>query len=128
MAVTLTRSVNTGARTIIKSIDYSETGRASVISESVADSATDAEVVIACDVTAATLIYINSTQDILLETIANGGGVNISLLANKPYVWNKALDGYLANLFVADFASLFFTNASGSAATIDIEIVQDATP
>jgi hypothetical protein len=113
-------------RSISKSNSYS--GSASIsIEESVANSATDFAVVVAIDVSAIKAIYINSSKAVTMET--NSGSAadeSISLLADKPYVWTN--DSYFANLLETDITVLYFTNASGSAATVNIEVVLDATP
>lgn len=97
------------------------------ISESVADSETDKEIVCAIDVSAVKAVVICSSQDVTLET--NNGSTpddTFSLKANLPYVWytNK----YDSLLLTVDVTSIFITNASGSAATIEVYVITDPTP
>jgi hypothetical protein len=95
--------------------------------ESVADSETDYEIVVALDVSAIQAIIITSDQDVTLET--NSGAApddTIALTANNPYVWYTG--SYYTNLLTTDITSIFITNASGSTATIDVLALVDATP
>jgi len=97
------------------------------IEETVADSTTDFQVNVAIDVSTIKAIIINSTQNVTLET--NSGGApaeTIALLANVPLMWDE--NSYYANLLGTDIVALFFTNASGGVATVNIECVYDATP
>ncbi len=92
----------------------------------VPDSSTDLEVDFVLDVSAISAIWIRSDQNVTLET-NNGGSPDdtISLLANKPYVWVS--DSYFTNKLTTDITALFFTNASGSAAVVQIGVVYDST-
>ncbi len=115
---------------VARSIDVSNTqvGVALLDAEPVADSTTDFEVGFELDVSAVRSFYLNSSQDILLETnaIDATGGNAISLLADIPYVWHvNAYDSFLLTL---DVTVLYFTNASGSTANIDCVALYDASP
>jgi hypothetical protein len=125
-SITITEGASGQGRAITKANIF--TGSLSLsIEETVANSATDFEVIAPIDVSVIKAIYINSTQNVTMET--NSGSAadeTISLLANVPYIWTNTM--YYANLLETDITSLFFTNASGSAATINIEVVYDATP
>lgn len=93
----------------------------------VAIGATNFEAVVGIDISELEAIYINASQDLLMET--NDGTTpddQFNLVADTPLVWFNG--GYFANPFGADVTSLFFTNASGVEATVTIRIVQDATP
>jgi len=94
----------------------------------VPDSSTDLQVNLEIDITQIKAIYIVSTQNVTLET--NSGSTptdTIALLANKPYVWFS--DSYFVNKLTADVTTgIFLTNASGSAAVVDIALTHDATP
>lgn len=97
------------------------------ISESIANSQTDADIVVAIDVSAVKAFYIRSSQDVTVET--NDGSSpddTLSLLANRPYIWDE--DDYDSFLLTADVTVLYITNASGSTADIEIRVLQDATP
>lgn len=125
-SLSYTQSVAGQGRSLAKTLSY--TGSLSIsIEESVANSATDFQVNVAIDVSTIKHIIINSTQNVTMET--NSGSAadeTISLVANKPLVWTN--DSYYANLLETDITALFFTNASGTAATISIECIYDATP
>ena len=93
----------------------------------VAIGATNFEVVIGIDISELEAIYINASQDLLMET--NDGTTpddQFNLDADTPLVWFSG--GYFPNPFSEDVTSLFFTNASGVEATVTICLVQDATP
>lgn len=115
---------------VARSIDITNTqvGVALLDAEPVADSTTDFEVGFELDVSAVKSFYLNSSQDVLLETnaIDATGGNSISLLANIPYIWHvSAYDSFLLTL---DVTVLYFTNASGAIATIDCVALYDASP
>jgi len=72
-------------------------------------------------------IMILADQDLTLET--NDGGApddTIALVAGKPYVWESG--SYFANLFTVPVTALYFTNASGVAAEVQILVFNDSTP
>lgn len=97
------------------------------IEETVADSATDAEIVFSLDVSAVKAFMIVSDRDVLVQT--NDGSSpddSLSLLADEPYVWH--VTSYDSFLLTQDITSIFVTNASGGIATLIIEAVFDVTP
>lgn len=99
------------------------------VSESIADSSTDLEVAFVLDVSVLKSIIISSDQDITVET--NSASVpddSFTLLADNPLVWNSG--STLPNPFASavDVTALFITNASGSAAALEIRALVDATP
>jgi len=97
------------------------------LSESIPDESTDLEVVFPLDVSAIKAIFIKSDQDITIET--NDGSSpddTLTLTADCPYIWHE--NSEYTNLLTADVTSLFVTNASGAAATLEIEAIVDATP
>ena len=88
------------------------------VSISVPDSSTDLK-----------SILIATDQDITVET--NDGTTpddTFTIEANNPLVWN--VDCPLPNPFASavDVTDLYITNASGSAAAIEIRTLVDATP
>ena len=123
---------------IAKNVDVSNTqvGVAILDGEPVADSTTNFQVAFVLDVSTVKSFYINSDQDVLLDTNVNApnpgvDGDVISLIANTPYVWhapagvvNDAYDTFLLTIDVTDFR---FTNASGSTANIDCVALYDAS-
>ena len=122
----LTLKWSSGSRSITKII--SATGGAQTsVDEDVADSETDYLIAFTCDVSQIQAIYINSTQDVLLETNSGAGSADVlSLVANEPYVWWST--SLLTNLLTEDVTALYITNASGASATISVEVLYDPTP
>lgn len=122
----LTKSVGTGGKTISGQKTYSGDSRIS-IDVSVADEAVDFHVDMTLDVSEIDSIFILSDQSITLETNNAGTPVDtISLVANVPYCWDT--DCYFANILDSDITGLYFTNASGAAARVQIDVVYDGTP
>jgi hypothetical protein len=96
------------------------------IEESIPNASTDLQVACAFDVSKVESIMILSDQNVTLETNSGGSPANtINLLANVPYVWQKAT--YLANLFTTNVTSWFLTNSSGANATLKARILTDPT-
>jgi len=123
---TLEQKIATAGRSVPCSNSYSGDGQLSR-SIPVPDDSADMEVAIVLDVSEIKLIFIKSDQDMTLETNNAGSPVDtISLLANKPYIWDE--DSYFVNLLTTDVTKIFLTQSSGSAATLDIEAVFDSTP
>lgn len=100
---------------------------ATEISESVATAQTDADIVIAIDVSAVKAFFIVSSAAITVET--NDGSSpddTLTLVAGQPYIWHTG--SYDSFLLTTDVTVLYITNASGSTADIEIRVLQDATP
>ena len=75
------------------------------------------------------LLYINSTQNVTIET--NSGAApddTFTLIANEPYVWWTAAP--FVNKLTTDIGvnGVYVTNASGASATITFEAILDTTP
>ncbi len=103
------------------------------LSFDVADGQTDEEHVIAVDVSAAKSVYVVSDQAIAVEWNDNVGTQgDLSLLANEPVIWwsTQVTDGgnTLNPLSNTDITTTFWTNASGSTANINFQVVTDASP
>ena len=97
------------------------------LDEEVATAETDKEITATLDVSEIKAIEIMSTEDVTLEiNDGAGGGGSVSLVANKPVLWDE--NSYYSNLFGTDWTSIFITNSSGSTATITILAVGDPTP
>lgn len=127
---TLTYGVDGSA--VARSIKVSNTqvGVRVLDGEPVADSTTNFVVEFTLDVSTVKSFYLNSDQDILLDTNvdAPNPGVDgdvISLLANIPYVWHAT--DYNSFLLVVDVTDFRFTNTSGSTANIDCVALYDAS-
>jgi len=116
----------TAGRTLVKS--YSLTGGSQTsVSESIPDSSTDELVNFTLDVSTCTSFYMASDQDMTIETNSGGSPIDtIVLVADVPYIWNT--DSYDSFLLGTDVTALYATNASGSAATLEVEALFDPTP
>ena len=109
-----------------KEISYTEAGVALIDGETVATAETDYEMVFALDVSECKSFYLESDQDVTFETNDGAAPDNtIALRANEPYVWHE--EAYDAFLLDTDVTSVFFTNASGSTATIYCLALYDVT-
>ncbi len=111
-------------------VSNEQVGVALLDGEPVADSTTNFVVAFVLDVSTVKSFYLNSNQDILLDTNvdAPNPGVDgdvISLLANIPYVWHAT--DYNAFLLIVDVTDFRFTNTSGSTADIDCVALYDAS-
>lgn len=98
-------------------------------SVSVANGQTDKAMSIGgLDISQLKAIWIDSNQDVLLETNSSSSPTDsINLKANVPYIWMEGSPAPL--LLTADVPStIYCTNASGAEATIRLRAVQDATP
>ncbi len=127
---TLSYGIGGSGITQSQNVSNEEVGVAILDGEPVADSATNFVVAFVLDVSTVKSFYINSDQDVLLDTNvdAPNPGVDgdvISLLANVPYVWHA--NDYNSFLLVVDVTDFRFTNASGSTATIDCVALYDAS-
>jgi len=125
----ITIEYNAGGRTKSHTITKTGTGKIAV-EEDVATGENDFEIQLkGVDISEVTAIYINSTQDVTLETNAADatGGNTLTLKADEPYVWWT--DAPFVNVITADITTdVFVTNASGATATVTLEFYQDATP
>jgi hypothetical protein len=86
-----------------------------------------AEIALAVDVSEVEALYMKCDRALTIET--NDGTSpddTISLVAGEPLVWSAASG--LTNPLTTDITSIFATLAAGDAATLEIEILQDATP
>ncbi len=95
----------------------------------VADAATDQQRTLNIDVSEMQMVYIVSDQDILMEWNDGAGAQgSIALQANVPFIEKLAADQYHAALMTVDVTDMYFTNTSGSTATIKIIVIQNNTP
>lgn len=102
-------------------------GEMVAIDEEIADSETDKLVALTLDVSQVKAIYLESDQDITLET--NDGAVpddTISMAADVPQLWSES-DGAALRPLTVDVTGLYVTNASGSAATLKAWFLVDPT-
>jgi hypothetical protein len=99
------------------------------VSESIADSSTDKHVNITIDASSMTLLWISCDQEITLTPIDASNapvGSAISVGPTHAYSWTSATGA--ANPLSGDVAYFHVTNASGAAAALVIEALDDATP
>lgn len=115
---------------LTKELVVSKTGTAGAVlidGETIANSTTDGLIVVNLDVSAVKMFWIQSDQNITLET--NSGSApddTLNLIAGEPYVWDSTmLDTFK---LTADVTGFYFTNSSGATATIYCGAVWDATP
>ena len=96
-----------------------------------ADGETDKVINISIDYSQVKALFIGSDQDVLLETNNPGGSSGsadqeFELKANCPIIWTE--DDIETNPITADITVIYLTNASGSAANVEIHALYDATP
>lgn len=98
------------------------------VDESIPDSSTDLQVTMNIDVSVLKSLYIESDQNITIET--NNGTTptdTLTLVANEPVIWTT--NSVHSNPLTADITTdIFITNSSGSAANLKWRALQDATP
>jgi hypothetical protein len=107
--------------------ELSNEGYAEVVDLTITNGQTDKQVVFTVDVSQSKVFAVWSDQDITLETNSGSAPDNtIALKANIPYVF--LTNWYQAFLLTVDVTSLYFTNASGSDATVNVRHLYDSTP
>lgn len=95
------------------------------LSETIVQNATT-DLVFALDVSAVKGFMIVCDRACTVTTNSGGTADTITLVANKPYVWDQ--DDYNSFLLTHDVVSLHVALAAGVNATLKIEAVVDATP
>lgn len=110
-----------------KTIINTQAGVSLIDGETVATGETDYELAFDLDVSQCKSFYLESDQDVTLETnaIDATGGNTIALRANEPYAWH-ANSYEAAFLLTLDVTVFYITNASGSTATIYCVALFDA--
>jgi hypothetical protein len=115
-----------GGRQVKTTRSYSADGGTSR-SWSVPDESTDLQCNIAIDVDKVKSFVIVSDQDVTIVT--NDGTTpddTLTLEAGIEYRWDEdSLDDFK---LTADVTAMYITNASGAAATVDVDVIQDTTP
>src|SRR5690606_36911722 len=92
----------------------------------VANAATDYEVDFAAAVARIKAFFMVSDAAVTMETNSGSEAADtIVLVANQPYFWYTG--SLHTSLLTTDITALFFTNASGSNATVQIRCLYDAT-
>lgn len=122
----ITEQVQGSGITARKTQDKSGAAHVQIV-ETVATAQTDSEIALTLDVSEIVALYINSTQDVTLETNDGSSPDNtIALTADNPYIWHD--ESYHDCLLTEDVTALFITNASGATATITVWALYDPTP
>lgn len=124
--VTLIEQLSLPTGTIRGENSFSAAAQTS-IEETVGIAATDLLINLAIDFSEIVCLFIMADQDLTIET--NSGSApddTISLVAGKPLIWYEG--SYFACPLAADVTKIYVTNASGVAATLQIEVLQDPTP
>jgi hypothetical protein len=122
----VTVGVQTSSGGVTKTKSYSGSSE-TLVSESFPTATTDGDIVVAIDVSAVKSFYLVSDKAVTVET--NDGSSpddTIVLKADVPYFWNT--DSYDTFLLTADVTVLYITNVSGSTASIELRVIQDASP
>lgn len=113
-------------RTITKTISVDGIGGV-IDGQTIADSTTDGEYNMAADVSTMSYLYIESDQDITIET--NDGTTpddTLTITANNPVIWYTGC--FYSNPITTNITTnIFVTNSSGSTATLYMVVGQDAT-
>lgn len=125
---TVTKSVTVPGRVIAPSSALTYSGTSAVaISETIADSSTNLLVNIAFTYADIKSVVILSDQVLTIKTNSTSAPDDtLVLAAGIPVEWQD--DSIHANPFSADVTKIYVTNASGSSATLDFAVLNDATP
>ncbi len=124
----IVKSTVTGALVAVGEKTYTGDEQVSQ-SFTVADSVTDQQRTLNIDVSEMQMVHIVSDQDILMEwNDATGTQGSVSLKAGVEFKELLAADQYHVALMTVDVTDLYFTNTSGSTATIKIIVIQNNTP
>jgi hypothetical protein len=113
--------------------DFSVAGGGQVvISEPIADGATDLEVACVLDVSQVKFFALKATQDIVVKTNSAGAPDNtFTLDANSPYLFPASQGEVWADTdpaaITTDITALFVTNASGVDTVLSVDAVYDPT-
>lgn len=119
-------SAETPSGPITTQRSYSASGHAA-IAEAIADGQTAFLINIAIDVSTVKSIIINCDQNITIKTNSSGSPDDtLAIEANKQYDWDE--DSLHALKLTVDVTKIYVANASGAAANLLIDVIQDATP
>ena len=122
-----TISLEQGGVILSQSVEMTGTGEVNV-DESIPNDSTDLEITFLIDQSEMVSLYIESDQNITIETNSGGAPTDtLTLVANEPILWttNSVHDNPLTADITAD---IFITNSSGSTANLKWRALQDATP
>lgn len=120
-------TVDVGGVSVTSSNQVTGSG-AVIVNENIPDESVDLEVVVPLDFSALKIFYMESDQDLTIETnSASEPDDTIALTAGQPILYSSDM-GESANPFSADVTTLYVANASGSDATLKIQALTDVTP
>lgn len=123
----MTRTYNDGATTLTKSETVTSGGNL-LVDESIPDGSTNLQIAFAFTKAKLQSIYILASGVLTLKTNSTSSpGETIVLAANQPVQWS-ALDAvFIPNPFSTNVTTLYATNSSGAAVTLQIRGVVDLT-
>jgi len=131
MSVVMSWSLSTGGtqKSTSKTLSPSDEGVIRINDVAVSNGSTDKVIALGgIDVSQAVAVYMHSTAALTIETnhTAATGGNTITLVADVPLLWCTGAP--FSNPLTNDVTVAYATNSSGSAATLNIVVVQDSTP
>lgn len=122
----ITEKIAVGDSVVNKTNTLSSGGKVS-LDESIANAVTNGAIVFTLDVSQVKAFYLVSDQALTVKTNSSGSPDNtITLVAGIPYVWYTSK--YDSFKLTVDVTVLYVTNASGSAARMQLEAIYDPTP
>lgn len=122
-AVTTRESATSNSMNVDSNRSFEGESQASV-QTTIADGATDQEILLAIDISATKLVVFKSTQAVTVKTNSSGAPDDtLALTANIPMIWREG--DYNAIFLSVDVSSIFVTNASGSDATLQVLAIID---
>ena len=126
-SATISQSITIGGKTVNKAKTLTASANVGV-EETVAGTTTDYNIIVALDQSEIAALYIVADQALTLKT-QDGTTADVDtivLVADEPLIW------YTGSLYTsqitADLTDINVTNASGTAATLQLYCIQDATP
>jgi len=131
MPVTLSWSFveNGSSKSTSKTLSPSDEGVVRISDVAVSNGSTDKVLSLGgIDVSQVVAVYMHSTAALTIETnhTAATGGNTITLAANVPLQWCTGAP--FTNPLTNDVTVAYATNSSGSAAVLNVVVVQDVTP
>lgn len=120
---THTVAVQGGGRSTSHNVAITANKRIMISGLTITTGNTDVEYDIDIDVSQIKSIYMVSDKALLVETNTATAAESISLRANEPLQWYS--NSYHDAPFTTDITALFLTNASGSTATLFLDVLVD---
>lgn len=131
MSATLSWTISEGGsqKSTSKTLSPSDSGVVRIDNVAISNGSTDKVLVMGgIDVSQVVAVYMHSTAALTIETnhTAATGGNTITLAADVPLIWCTGAP--FSNPLTNDVTAAYATNSSGSSATLNVMVVQDATP